>query len=118
MAVPVPNQAITNANLPLLALSGNVTATSDSVTMSYGGGARMVAGNNYLAAAAGWTISEFNIFGQAGGGQANIQGVGAHVVTRNRIIYGGNAPPNCVATGYHQRNQQPQFLLDAPAAFG
>jgi hypothetical protein len=114
-AVAVPNQPITNANLPKLALSGNVTATSDSVTMTYGGGAKMVTGNNYLAAAAGWTISEFNIFGDGGGGQANIQGAGAHIVTKNRIIYGGNAPPNCVVRGYSGETNNLNFA-SAPAA--
>ncbi len=43
------------------------------------------------------------------------QGVGAHVVTRNRIIYGGNAPPNCVATGYTGETNNLNFA-SAPAA--
>ncbi len=115
LAVAVPNQTITTANLPYMALSGNVTAASDSVTMAYNGGAVTVNGNNYLAAAAGWTISEFNIFGDAGGGQANIQSAGANVVTRNRIIYGGSAPPNCVVQGYTAETNNLNFA-SAPAA--
>ncbi len=114
-AVSVPNQPINNANLQTLALSGTVTPTSDSVTMAYNGGAKTVAGNNYLAVAAGWTISEFNMFGDAGGGQANIQGAGAHVVTRNRITYGGNAPPNCIVRGYTGETNNLNFA-SAPGA--
>jgi hypothetical protein len=97
-AAPVPNQPITNTNLQQLSLTGRVGAGGDSVTFFQGAIVHAATGDNSVNAAAGWTIAEFNLFGNGGGGQANFN-TGANIVPRTRIIYGGTTPPACVATG-------------------
>jgi hypothetical protein len=115
MSTPVPNQVIDNTNLPLLSLSGTVTASSDSVTMGAGTTLYAVTGVNAVNAAAGWTIAEFNLVGNAGGGQANFNS-GADIVPRTRIIYGNNAPPNCWARGFTGETNNLLFGPTAPVA--
>ncbi len=44
-----------------------------------------ITGDNAVNAASGWTIAEFNVFGNAGGGQANFNS-GSTVVTRTRLF--------------------------------
>jgi hypothetical protein len=116
-AVPVPNQPITN--LANLSLSGAVSATADSVSVSSGSTVFARAGDNAVNLAAGWQIAEFNIFGDggnsAGGGQAAFNS-GSNIVTRTRIIYGGTAPPNCVAQGFTAETNNLSFGPTAPAA--
>src|SRR6185503_5424999 len=69
--------------------------------------------------AAGWQIAEFNIFGDggnsAGGGQASFNS-GADVVARTQILYGGTAPPNCVAQGFTAETNNLSFGPTAPSA--
>ncbi len=71
-------------------------------------------GDNSVHAAAGWTIAEFNVFGDGGGSQANFNS-GAQIVIRDRIVYGGTAPPNCVAVGYTGETNNLNFPLSPPA---
>ena len=73
------------------------------------------AGNNFVNAAANWTEAEFNIFGPAGGAQANFNN-GAQVDTRTEIFYGGNAAPNCVARGTTGETNNLRFGPAAPGA--
>ena len=114
-AVAVPNQPVTN--LGQLSMTGSVSATSDSVTVFTGGTAFARNGDNAVAASAGWQIAEFNVFGDggnsAGGGQASFN-AGADIVTRTRIIYGGTAPPNCVAQGFTGETNNLSFGPTAP----
>jgi hypothetical protein len=116
-AVSVPNQPITN--LGQMSLSGAVSTTADSVSFTSGGTAYSITGDNAVNAAAGWTIAEFNIFGDGGnsggGGTASFNS-GASIVTRNRIIYGGTAPPNCAAQGFTAEKNNLSFGPTAPAA--
>ncbi len=116
-AAPVPNQPITN--LGQMSLSGAVSTTGDSVSFTSGGIGYAINGDNAVDAAAGWTIAEFNIFGDGGnsngGGTASFNS-GANIVTRNRIIYGGTAPPNCVAQGFTAEMNNLSFGPTAPAA--
>ncbi|HLX83387.1 MAG TPA: hypothetical protein VKR59_05795 [Terriglobales bacterium] len=116
-AAPVPNQPITN--LGQMSLSGVVSTTGDSVSFTSGGIGYGVNGDNAVDAAAGWTIAEFNIFGDGGnsngGGTASFNS-GANIVTRNRIIYGGTAPPTCVAQGFTAEMNNLSFGPTAPAA--
>lgn len=93
----VPNQPITN--LAQLSLSGTVNASSDSVTLSSGSTLYSATGDNSVNAAAGWTIADFAIVGNAGGSQANFNS-GASFVERTRITYGQGNAPNCVAQGF------------------
>lgn len=90
-------------NLGQLRLTGTVGAGGDSVTVSTGSVMKGVTGDNAVNAAAGWQIAGFNVYGDggnsAGGGQASFNS-GSMIVTRTRIIYGGTAPPNCVAHAF------------------
>lgn len=113
----VPNQSITNIGNWIL--SGMVSSTGDSVTMSVGGTAHTRTGDNAVNAAAGWTTAEFNLFGDggnsSGGGTATFN-TGAAVTTRTEIIYGGTAAPNCVATGFTGEMNNLSFGPTAPGA--
>jgi hypothetical protein len=104
-------------NLGALSLSGTVSATADSITFFDGTTAHTVTGDNAVAAAGGWTIAEFNIFGDggnsAGGGTAGFN-AGASAVPRTRIFYGGTAPPNCVAQGFTAEMNNLSFGPTAP----
>jgi hypothetical protein len=99
----VPTTAVPVTNLGQVTLTGAASAGADSVTMTIGGTAFSRAGDNSVNASSGWTIAEFNVFGDggnaSGGGTATFNN-GAALVTRTRIIYGGRAAPNCVAQGF------------------
>lgn len=116
-AVGVPNQAITN--MSNWTFAGAASATADSVTMSTGSNVYMATGDNAVAASAGWTIAEFNIFGaggnSSGGGEATFN-AGASVDTRTRIVYGGNVAPTCNATGFTGETNNLSFGPTAPTA--
>jgi hypothetical protein len=111
--VAVPNQPITN--IANWTLSATATATGDSIGMFDGTTLHTQAGDNTVNAAAHWTEAEFNIFGPAGGSQANFN-AGAQVDTRTEIVYGGNAAPNCLATGTTGETNNLSFGPTAPAA--
>ena len=116
VVVNVPSQPITN--LGNLTLTGAVSSTADSVTVFDGTTAYARAGDNAVNAANGWSIAEFNIFGDggnsAGGGQASFNS-GSTIVPRTRIIYGGTAAPNCVAQGFTAETNNLSFGPNAPA---
>jgi hypothetical protein len=116
-STPTPNQPI--GNLGNLRLTGNASAGGDSVSLWDGSALYSAPGGNYVTASAGWTVSEFNIFGYGGnsdgGGSANFND-GASVNVRTRIDYGGNLPPNCVAQGFTGETNNLNFGTPAPAA--
>jgi hypothetical protein len=112
-AVGVPNQPITN--IANWTLSGTATAGGDSYSMGTGTNVYSGAGLNAVAASTNWTNAEFNIFGPAGGSQANFNN-GASVNTRTEIIYGGNAAPNCLSGGTTAETNNLSFGPIAPAA--
>jgi hypothetical protein len=114
--VPVPNQLVTNFNLGSLSpmLSGTATTTGDSVALSTSGTMYKASGDNSVDAAGGWTIAEFNVIGDGNSSQANFNNT-AIIVIRNRIVYGGTAPPNCVAVGYTGETNNLNFSLSPPA---
>jgi hypothetical protein len=106
-------------NLANLSISGNVTATSDTVTVSDGTNIWARNGDNAVAASTGWTIAEFNILGDGGnsasGGMVSFN-AGADVVARTRVFYGDRQAPNCVAQGFTAETNNLSFGLTAPAA--
>jgi hypothetical protein len=116
-AMPVPNQPITN--LSQLSLVGTATGGGDSATLWVGATPYAVAGDNAVNAAAGWRIAEFNVFGpggnSSGGSQASFNS-GADIIPRTRIIYGGTAPPPCVAQGFTGETNNLSFGPTAPGA--
>jgi hypothetical protein len=110
--VGTPNEPATNLNI--LSVTGAVAAGSDSITFGAGGTLYTTPGINAVHAAAGWSIAEFNVFGDAGGGQANFGG-GTTVIPRSRIFYGGTSAPNCVAQGFTGETNNLNFGPGAPA---
>jgi len=112
-----PLQPITN--LASLSLNGTVSATADSVNLFVGSMGHARSGNNAVNAAAGWQSAEFNVFGDggssAGGGGATFNS-GANIVPRTKILYGGNAPPVCVAQGFTGETNNLSFGPTAPSA--
>ena len=90
-------------NLGQVTLTGNATATGDSIVLTVGGSAFTRNGDNAVNAAAGWTIAEFNVFGDGGNAtgasRANFN-TGASFVTRTRINYGGTQAPICSALSF------------------
>jgi hypothetical protein len=116
-----PNQPI--GNLGNLTLYGTATGGGDSVTLfdDAAMAAYSQAGGNYVTAAAGWEISEFNIFGyggnSAGGGMASFN-AGASVNVRTRINYGGTMPPICRAEGFTGETNNLSFAPPMPPAAG
>jgi hypothetical protein len=110
-----PNETI--ANLINLSLSGSVSATGDSYAFSDGTRMFAATGDNVVNAAAGWNIAEFNIFGDSNGDQANFN-AGAAINPRTRIIYGGTAPPPCVARGFTGETNNLSFGPTAPTPTG
>jgi hypothetical protein len=116
----VATTAVPVTNLSQVTLTGTATAGADSVTMTIGGTAFSRAGDNSVNASSGWTIAEFNVFGDggnaSGGGTATFN-TNAAFVTRTRIIYGGRAAPNCVAQGFTAEMNNLSFgPMPAPAA--
>jgi von Willebrand factor type D domain len=118
-AVAIPAQPITN--LGQLTLTGAVSAGGDGITVASGPNIYSVAGDNAVNAAAGWQIAEFNVFGDggnsAGGGQASFNS-GSTIVPRTRVIYGGAAPPTCVAQGFTAETNNLNFGPGAPSTSG
>lgn len=114
----VATTAVPVTNLSQVTLTGTATAGADSITMTIGGVAFARNGDNSVNASSGWTISEFNIFGDGGdsngvGGTASFNN-NAALTTRMRINYGGTAPPNCVAQGFTAEKNNLSFGLSAP----
>jgi len=118
-ATAVPNQPI--SNLAQLSLTGSVSATGDSATLTAGTNAYSVTGSNSVNAASGWQAAEFNIFGYGGnssGGGAATFNSGSTIVPRTRIFYDSTNPPNCVAQGFTGETNSLSFGPTAPAATG
>jgi hypothetical protein len=116
----VPSQPI--SNLANLKMSAAVTPTSDSVTLSTSSTSMYNrTGDNAVNAAAAWTSSEWNVFGDAGssagGGTANFN-AGASVVPRTRIIYGSRGAPDCLAQGTTGEKNNFSFGPNPPTASG
>lgn len=118
-AVSVPNQPI--GNLGQLSLIGLVSASGDSVAVFDGSTMHAVSGDNAVNASTGWTIAEFNIFGDggnsAGGGTASFNSV-ATIVPRTTVTYGGTNAPICTALGFTGEKNNLSFGPSAPAVTG
>lgn len=118
----VPTTAVPVTNLGQVSLTGSATAGADSIVMTISGTAFMRNGDNSVNASSGWTIAEFNILGDGGdnngvGGTATFNN-GAQLVTRTRINYGGNDPPNCVAQGFTAEMNNLSFGPSPPVGSG
>ena len=82
------------SNFGNMTLTGAVSASSDGVAMTVGGTAFTTAGSNAVNAAAGWTDAEFNVFGDAGGGQANF-GTNSTIAVKTTVHNGTKNAPTC-----------------------
>lgn len=83
------------SNLGFISLLGEATATSDRVTTTGNGTMATTPGLNAVSVASGWRDSEFNIFGDAGGGQANF-GANTSLSVQTLTHSGTTAAPTCV----------------------
>jgi len=115
---PTPSQPI--SNLANMRMSASVTSTTSSVTLSTGGTTTYNrTGDNAANAASGWTIAEWNVFGNggnnAGGGTASFN-TGASIVPRTEIIYGDTKAPTCTAQGFTGEMNNLSFGPTAPGA--
>jgi len=113
----VPTTAVPVTNLGQVTLTGAASVGADSITMTIGGTAFSRAGDNSVNASSGWTIAEFNIFGDggnsSGGGTATFNN-NASLVTRTRINNGSKDPPICVAQGFTAEMNNLSFGPSAP----
>ena len=82
------------SNFGNMTLTGAVTTTSDSVTIVASGSAVGAPGSNAVDAAAGWTDAEFNVFGDAGGGEANF-GMNSSLEVKTTVHNGTKNAPSC-----------------------
>jgi hypothetical protein len=91
------------SNLGNMTLGAAVSATSDQVTITAGTNMATRVGVNAVAASAGWTDSEFNIFGDggnaSGGGQASF-GANTTLVVRTTVHSGTTAAPTCRSASF------------------
>lgn len=91
------------SNLGNMTLAGAVSTTSDSATITAGANMATRVGLNAVAASAGWTDSEFNIFGDggnsSGGGQAAF-GANTTLVVRTTVHNGTRNAPTCRAESF------------------
>jgi hypothetical protein len=97
-------------NLADLTLSGSATAGgNDAVTATFGGHAyTATAPDSYTDIASAWNLSEFNVFGNAGGSEAVFNGPttptsnnGSTVVVQDAVTYtnGSMTAPICALSG-------------------
>jgi hypothetical protein len=105
------------STLGTLSMSASATATSDQVVVTAGTNAATRVGLNAVALSAGWTDSEFNVFGDAGsssgGGTASF---GANsTITVKQVVHNGttSAPPCAMESFTGEMNNL--VLVGAPA---
>lgn len=86
-----------------LILAAAASTSSDQVTVTAGGNAATRVGVNAVAASAGWTDAEFNVFGDggssSGGGQAGF-GANSTIVVKTTVHNGTRNAPNCKAESF------------------
>ena len=86
------------SDLGTMTLSAAVTSSSDQAIITAGGDMATKVGLNAVAASAGWTDAEFNIFGDggnsSGGGQAGF-GANTTLVVRTTVHNGTRNAPSC-----------------------
>jgi hypothetical protein len=112
MAAP----AVTAAQLQGTTLTGSATGTTDGVVLTTAGGtATATAADSVVNLSQSWNTVEWIICGDCCSTQANFS-AGTSIVPRVRLIYGGTAPPNCVAQGFTGETNNLSFGPNAPAA--
>jgi hypothetical protein len=86
------------SNFGSVTLAAAVSATSDQVTVTAGTNAATRVGLNAVAASAGWTEAEFNVFGDggnsSGGGQAGF-GANSTIGVKTVVHNGTTNAPTC-----------------------
>lgn len=86
-----------------LSMGAAVTSSSDQVTVTADANAVTRVGVNAVAAAAGWTDAEFNVFGDggnsSGGGQAGF-GANSTMVVKTTVHNGTRNAPACQAESF------------------
>jgi hypothetical protein len=98
LAVAEPASSLGNVTF-----SAAVSTSSDQVTVSDGVNAATRVGINAVAASAGWTDAEFNVFGDggntSGGGQAGF-GTNSTITVKTVVHNGTRNKPDCSIEGF------------------
>lgn len=99
-----PATLVAKGQLPItdlasLTLSGSASAGgTDAATVTYDGEAyTATVVNSYTDMASGWTQAEFNVFGNAGGSEADFNSSGVSITVKVAATDGSSASPTCVA---------------------
>lgn len=110
----VPAQTI--ASLTQLRLAGSANATTDTATLTTGGGTiHSTNQDSVLNLANHWQIAEFNIFGDGNGSSANFNN-GSTLIVRTIVQNGTTNAPTCVNASYTGETNNLSFGPTAPAA--
>ncbi|WNI16836.1 discoidin domain-containing protein [Actinacidiphila sp. ITFR-21] len=115
-AVAVPSQPI--ANLASLSLSGNVTASLDTVVMSTAGGSLSASTtDSTLGLSANWNAVEFMIGGNGGGSQATFN-PGSTITVKTVTHDGTTNAPTCLTEGFTGETNNLNLVNSASYAVG
>ncbi len=115
-AAPNPISSIDEmGNMSLVATAS--AGGNDTLKLFLSGvqGAAIVNDDNIVNLTQFWNTAEFNVFGDCCLDQASFNS-GSTIVPRTKIVYGGTAPPNCVATGFTGETNNLSFGPNAPPA--
>ena len=93
--------ALTAADLASTQLAGSASAGgNDAVTLSFGGEATLVSNaDSVVDLAPNWNTAEFDVFGDAGGGQANF-GANTTLEAQTTLSDSSLSAPTCVEEGF------------------
>lgn len=97
--VPVPAQPI--GALRYLSLTGTATGSLDTVVLSSGTSIYSASGpDNVLSVSQGWTVAEFNIFGDGGSIPTAAFNTGATLLVRTSVSNSTTNAPVCNGSGF------------------
>ena len=114
-AKSVPFQPV--ANLSQLTVTATAGGGGDFLVLSTANNVYMLAGDNVFNVASSWTDAEFNVFGDAGGGQANFN-IGTTIVDRTGVNNGTTNAPLCPAESFTGETSNLYLVLPCTASGG
>ncbi len=105
------------SNFGNVTLSASVSTSSDQAIITAGSNAATIVGLNAVAAAAGWTDAEFNVFGDggnsSGGGQASF-GANSTIVVKTTVHNGTKNAPACSMESFTAETNNLTLVGTAP----
>ena len=96
-----PGSALTAADLAMTQLTGSASAGgNDEVALSFGGEATLaINADSIVGLAPNWNTSQFDVFGDGGGGQANF-GADTTLEAQTTLSDNSLSAPTCVEEGF------------------